>query len=112
MKAVARRHQEAIWARQQTVNRLRSLLREFYPAAPAAFPILTQRTALTVLRAAPTPQAAARLTPSRMETLLRRAGRRIDPGPPERLSTQLRHEQLRRPADSSSPAAALGGGPG
>uniref|UniRef100_UPI0035E41421 IS110 family transposase n=1 Tax=Streptosporangium album TaxID=47479 RepID=UPI0035E41421 len=99
VKAVARQHQEAIWARQQTVNRLRSLLREFYPAALAAFPILTQRAALTVLRAAPTPQAAARLTPSRMGTLLRRAGRRIDSGLPERLSTQLRQEQLRQPAE-------------
>lgn len=31
VKVAARQHQEAIWARQQTVNRLRSLLREYYP---------------------------------------------------------------------------------
>jgi len=33
VKATARQHKEEIWARQQTVNRLRSLLREYYPAA-------------------------------------------------------------------------------
>jgi transposase len=99
IKAAARQHQEAIWARQQTVNRLRSLLREYYPAALTAFPVLTQRTALAVLRAAPDPRSAAKLTPGRMEALLRRAGRRIDAGLPQRLSTQLRQQQLRQPEE-------------
>ncbi|GAA4511528.1 IS110 family transposase [Nonomuraea ferruginea] len=99
IKATARQHQEAIWARQQTVNRLRSLLREYYPAALTAFPVLTQRTALAVLRAAPDPRSAAKLTPGRMEALLRRAGRRIDAGLPQRLSTQLRQQQLRQPEE-------------
>jgi hypothetical protein len=31
VKALARQHQEAIWARQHTVNRLRSVLLEYYP---------------------------------------------------------------------------------
>ena len=39
VKALARQHQEAIWARQLTVNRLRSVLLEFYPNALKAFPV-------------------------------------------------------------------------
>ena len=54
VKALARQHQEAIWARQLTVNRLRSLLGEFYVNALNAFPNLTHKSALEVLRAAPT----------------------------------------------------------
>ncbi len=34
---LARAHQDAIWDRQQMINRLRSHLREYYPAALAAF---------------------------------------------------------------------------
>jgi len=46
VKALARQHQEAIWARQLTVNRLRSALLEFYPNALKAFPVLTRKAAL------------------------------------------------------------------
>lgn len=80
------------------MNRLRSLLHEFYPAALAAFPILTHAAALTVLKAAPGPRQAARLTPARVAALLRRARRRNDPGLAERLSTTLRQEHLHQPA--------------
>jgi len=48
---LARAHQDAVWARTQNANRLRSLLREFFPAALAAFADLTTNTALTVLAA-------------------------------------------------------------
>ena len=37
VKVVARAHQTMIWSRTRQVNTLRSLLREFYPAALAAF---------------------------------------------------------------------------
>ena len=37
IKTTARQHQEAIWARQQATNRLRSLLRDYYPQALVAF---------------------------------------------------------------------------
>ena len=60
LRVLARAHQDAVWHRQQTANRLRSLLREYFPAALQAFPNLTSRTALAVLAAAPTPAAAAR----------------------------------------------------
>jgi hypothetical protein len=37
VKACARQHQEAVWARQQAMSRLRSLLRDYYPQALQAF---------------------------------------------------------------------------
>jgi transposase len=50
IKALARQHQEAIWARQLTVNRLRPVLGEFYPTAVTAFPVLTHKAALEILQ--------------------------------------------------------------
>jgi transposase len=97
VKVLARQHQEAIWVRQATVSRLRSLLIEYYPNALTAFPILTHHAALHVLAAAPTPADAARLTRARMIVLLRRAGRRNDPGLAERILTQLHVPALRQP---------------
>jgi transposase len=37
VKVLARAHQDLVWSRQRFVNRLRNTLREFYPAALAAF---------------------------------------------------------------------------
>jgi transposase len=56
VKAAARQHQEAIWARQQTMSRLRALLHDYYPQALVAFPNLAHRAAGVVLHAAPTPR--------------------------------------------------------
>ena len=75
VKALARQHQEAIWARQLTVNRLRSALLEFYPNALKAFPVLTHKAALEMLGADPTPAHGLKLTHKRVVTLLRRSGR-------------------------------------
>lgn len=97
VKALARQHQEAIWARQVAVNRLRSLLVEFYPNALAAFPNLTHKAALEVLGAAPTPAIGAKLTAKRMVSLLRRSGRGDRPGLAERIVTILRTPALRQP---------------
>jgi transposase len=77
---LARAHQDAIWDRQQMVNRLRSHLREYYPAALVAFhgagkPGLDSARARVVLAAAPTPAAAAKLTRSQLRALLKRVGR-------------------------------------
>jgi transposase len=98
IKSTTRAHQEAIWARQQTTNRLRSLLRDYYPQALIAFPNLTHRAAASVLRAAPTPQAAAQLTPRQVVTLLKAAGRRNDAGLAEKITQILRTPALRQPA--------------
>jgi hypothetical protein len=76
IKVAARAHQTMIWSRVRQVNTLRSLLREYYPAALAAFGgDLAGREALAVLAVAPTPDQGRRLAQSRIETLLRRAGR-------------------------------------
>jgi hypothetical protein len=64
---------------QQTANRLRSVLLEFYPQALAAFPNLLHKAAQAVLAAVPTPALGARLTPRRIVALLHRVGRRNDP---------------------------------
>lgn len=90
VKALARQHQEEIWARQLTVNRLRSVLLEFYPNALKAFPVLTHKAALEVLRAAPTPAAAGMLTRRRVVSLLQRSGRGNHPALVEQILGQLR----------------------
>lgn len=105
VKALARQHQEAIWARQQTVNRLRSLLLEFYPAALRAFPTLTHRAALMILAAAPTPAAAANLTSRRIVALLRRSGRGNRPGLAAHIHAELHASALRQHTETE---AALG----
>ena len=81
VKALARQHQEAIWALHQTISRLRSVLLEFYPQALQAFPNLKHKAAITVLAAAPTPAAAAKLTRRRVVTLLQRVRPRQPPRP-------------------------------
>jgi transposase len=97
VKVLARQHQEAIWARQAAVNRLRSLLVEFYPNALKAFPNLTHKAALEVLGAAPTPAAGRRLTRGRVVGLLRRSGRGDRAGLADRIVTQLREPALGQP---------------
>lgn len=105
VKVLARQHQEAIWARQQAVNRLRSLLIEYFPNALKAFPVLTHRAALTVLGAVPTPAAAAKLTQRRLVGLLRKSGRGDRPGLAEQIRSDLRAPALRQ---SASVEAAFG----
>lgn len=60
---LARAHQSAIWSRQRQVNALRSALREYYPAALAAFGTdLAAGDAVAVLSIAPTPDAGRALS--------------------------------------------------
>ena len=76
IKIAARAHQTMIWSRVRQVNTLRSMLREYYPAALAAFGAdLAGREALAVLAAAPTPDQGRRLSQARIEALLRKSGR-------------------------------------
>jgi hypothetical protein len=76
IKHLARTHQTMIWTRQRQTNQLRSMLREFYPAALAAFgDDLAGRDALVILAIAPTPRAGRSLTRARIATALRKAGR-------------------------------------
>ncbi|WP_307665777.1 IS110 family transposase [Streptomyces sp. V1I1] len=77
---LARAHQDAIWDRQQMINRLRSHLREYYPAALVAFhgpgkTGLDSPRARVILAAAPTPADAANLTRSQLRALIKRTAR-------------------------------------
>lgn len=96
LKALARQHQEAIWALHQTVSRLRSVLLEFYPQAIKAFPNLQHYAATAVLAAAPTPAAGQTLTARRIESIFRRVGRRNDPTLLAQVHTDLRATALRQ----------------
>ena len=81
---LARAQQDAVWNRQPLAMKLRSLLREFFPAALAAFQRkhvgLTAPQARAVLAAAPTPTQAASLTTAQLRRLLRHAGRQRNLG--------------------------------
>ncbi|HEY6478450.1 MAG TPA: IS110 family transposase [Streptosporangiaceae bacterium] len=80
VKVLARAHQSMIWSRRQQASRLRSALREFYPAALAAFDDLTSPDAAELLRVAPEPAAGAALSRTQIAAALRRGGRtrRVD----------------------------------
>jgi len=96
VKVLARTHQTMIWSRQRQTNTLRSMLREFYPAALVAFgEELAGRDALAILAIAPSPEAGRRLSQSKITATLRRAGRQRNlPATAERIQTALRAPQL------------------
>lgn len=77
---LARAQQDAVWTRQQVANQVRSLLREYYPAALLAFQGkqdgLTRADARVILTLAPTPAKAAKLTHlAQLRGALKRSGR-------------------------------------
>ncbi len=75
IKVLARAHQSMVWNRRRQANQLRSALREFYPAALAAFGDLTSGDELAVLQAAPEPRLGAGLSKTQIAAALRRGGR-------------------------------------
>ena len=107
VKVLARAHQSLIWARTQHTLRLRSALREYYPAALEAFEDLDDRDALAVLGRAPTPELAATLGLPAIRSALKRGGRQryIDARARE-IQAALRTEQLSAPAAVSAAFAA------
>ncbi|MGW2232417.1 IS110 family transposase [Streptomyces sp. NPDC001759] len=100
---LARAQQDAIWNRQQIANQLRSLLREYYPAALAAVEPwkngLCRPETHELLRLAPTPAQAARLTRTQVQAALKRAGRQrgvaVDAG---RLREVFRDNWVHQPS--------------
>jgi transposase len=80
VKVVARTHKTLIWERTRQVQRLRYQLREYFPAALAAFEDLDAPDALELLGKAPDPAKAARLTRAQISAALKRARRRDIPG--------------------------------
>ncbi len=100
VKLLARAHQNAIWGRQRQVNALRSALREYYPAALAAFGTdLSSADALAILQVAPTPELGRGLSRSKIISALRRGGRsRNFERRAEEIQAALRAEYLEAPA--------------
>ncbi|MEV2215036.1 IS110 family transposase [Streptomyces sp. NPDC050997] len=97
---LARAQQDAVWNRQQVANQVRSLLREYYPAALHAFQGkdggLTRPDARGILTLAPTPAKAAKLTLAQLRAALKRSGRtRAFDSETERLRGIFRSEYAR-----------------
>jgi len=99
VKILARSHQSLIWTRQRQVNALRSALREYYPAALAAFgDDLGHSDALAVLRRAPTPALGKALSTAKIASAIRAAGRQRNiEARAQAIREQLRSAQLEAP---------------
>jgi len=82
---LARTQQDLARRRRSESQAVRSLLREFLPAALLAFPDLTTATAMLLLTAAPTPTAAAALTSDRSSTSCDRPAAERCPSKPTAL---------------------------
>jgi transposase len=106
VKVVARAHKTLIWERTRHAQRLRSALREFFPAALQAFDDLTAADALELLAKAPDPDAAARLTIAQISAALKRARRHHAGDKARVIRAALRTEQLRQPAAVTTAYAA------
>ena len=103
IKVLARGHQNLIWTRTRHTNALRSALREYYPAALAAFDDLADRDALAVLGRAPTPAEGARLSLAKIRSALKAAGRQRNIAVRAlQIQEMLRSEQLAAPTSVSA----------
>jgi hypothetical protein len=96
LKLVARSHQAFIWDRTRHFQRLRSALREYFPAALEAWPDLMAPEALELLERAPDPARAARLSRSKITAALIRAHRRDPEAKAEAIQAVLRAPALRQ----------------
>ena len=107
VKVSARAHQSLIWDRTRHVLRLRSALREFFPAAMRAFEELDAPEALQLLAQAPDPDTAARLSRAKIVRALTAANRRDVTTRAETIREVLTTPELRRPAPVQDAYAAV-----
>ena len=98
VKVVTRMHKTLIWERTRAGQRLRHALREYFPAALAAFEDLDAGDSLELLAKAPDPAGAARLSISQISAALKRARRRDIPAKAAAIQAALRAEHLSQPA--------------
>ena len=98
IKITARAHQNLIWARNRQLNQVRSALREFYPAALEAFPILAHPDCLGVLSVAPTPTKGRKLSLASIKAAMKKGGRKrgFDKRA-QQIQEVLRRDQLEAP---------------
>jgi transposase len=97
VKVLTRAHKTLIWERTRHTLRLRQALREFFPAALAAFDDLAAVDTLELLGMAPDPASAARLTTAQITAALKRALGRDVAAKAEKLQAALRAQQLGQP---------------
>jgi transposase len=97
VKVLSRAHKTLIWERTRHLLRLRHALREFFPAALAAFDDLTAVDALELLTTAPDPVSAAALSVEAIEAALKRARRRDRAAKAEAIAAALRAPHLGQP---------------
>ena len=97
VKVVARTHKTLIWERTRQVQRLRHQLRDYFPAALAAFEDLDAPDALELLARAPDPARAAKLTRAQVSAALKRARRRGITAKSTAILAVLRSAQLGQP---------------
>ena len=98
IKVVARMHKTMIWERTRAVQRLRYQLREYFPAALAAFEDLDAPDVLELLAKAPGPDRARKLTRAQVAAALKHARRRNIKDKTDAILAALRGEQLAQPA--------------
>ncbi len=103
VKVIARTHKTLIWERTRHTQRLRHALRDYFPAALAAFEDLDAADALELLAKAPTPAQAARLTLPQISAALKHARRKNVPDKAAAIQTALRTEQLGQPEVMAAP---------
>ncbi len=97
VKVLARAHKTLIWERTRHTQRLRHALRDYFPAALAAFDDLDAPDALELLAKAPDPAVAARLSRAQIAAALGRARRRDVQAKAERIQAALRAPHLGQP---------------
>jgi transposase len=98
VKVPTRMHKTMIWERTRAGQRLRHALREYFPAALAAFEDLDAADTLELLGKAPDPASAARLSAAQISAALKRTRRRDIATKAARIQAALRSEQLGQPA--------------
>jgi hypothetical protein len=106
IKVLARAYQRLIWDRHRSALRLRSLLREYFPGALAAFADLSAPDTLELLARAPEPQAAARLSKAQITAALKRARRCHVADKAAAIQATLRAPQLAQPPELAAAYAA------
>ncbi len=107
VKVTARAHQSLIWDRTRHVLRLRSTLRDFFPAALAAFKDLDDPDTLVLLAQAPDPDTASRLSRAKIVRALTAANRRDVPARAEKIRQMLTAPELRQPGPVQDAYAAI-----
>jgi transposase len=106
VKVVTRGHKTLIWERTRHTLRLRSTLREYFPAALVAFKDLDAVDTLELLGKAPDPASAARLTTTQISGALKRARRHHRDRRAAEIQAVLRAPQLGQPPVTTAAYAA------